>query len=381
MGTYQDIYSLCLVGNNIFAGTGNCLYFSTNDGLNWNETALNYQKVYSFAINGSNIFVGTEFNGIYRSTNNGMNWEQVYNYDNWIVDLKIIGNSIFAGTAGMGIIKSTNNGMNWVQSGLSNVNVVYKFATINNNIFAGVMGGIYISSDNGTNWSLTGIDSLCVYNFALNGFKFFAGTINGLFISSNNGTNWIETSFYNQNVVSLYVYGNNIIAGIYNSYESNGGVYLTTNNGLNWIEKNQGFNQIPTPRTFLIKDNYIYVGTYSHSVWRRPLSEIIGIKPISEIVPDRYSLSQNYPNPFNPATKIKFDIPALSSPLGRGAGGMCVLKVFDILGKEIETLVNEKLNPGTYEVTFNASQYPSGVYFYRLITDNFTDTKRMILLK
>jgi hypothetical protein len=60
---------------------------------------------------------------------------------------------------------------------------------------------------------------------------------------------------------------------------------------------------------------------------------------------------------------------------------MTVLKVYDILGKEISTLVNEKLQPGTYEVTFNASQYPSGVYFYRLITDGYNETKRMILLK
>jgi hypothetical protein len=58
-----------------------------------------------------------------------------------------------------------------------------------------------------------------------------------------------------------------------------------------------------------------------------------------------------------------------------------VLKVYDILGKDIETLVNEKLNPGTYEVTFNASQYPSGVYFYRLTSDGYNETKRMILLK
>jgi hypothetical protein len=102
-------------------------------------------------------------------------------------------------------------------------------------------------------------------------------------------------------------------------------------------------------------------------------------------------LSQNYPNPFNPETKIKFSVPVDSRIRGndrggafgndKGGNGKVVLKVYDILGKEIETLVNEKLNPGTYEVTFNASQYPSGVYFYRLITGSFTDTKKMILLK
>jgi len=121
-------------------------------------------------------------------------------------------------------------------------------------------------------------------------------------------------------------------------------------------------------------------------------SNITGINNIISEIPDRYKLFQNYPNPFNPTTKIKFDIPALNYPLGSrssllnpinrvGAGGMTVLKVYDILGKEIETLVNEKLNPGTYEVTFNASQYPSGVYFYRLQAGDYNESKKMLLIK
>jgi hypothetical protein len=77
-------------------------------------------------------------------------------------------------------------------------------------------------------------------------------------------------------------------------------------------------------------------------------------------------------------TKIKFDIPVDSRIRGNDR---VVLKVYDILGKEIETLVNEKLNPGTYELTFNASQFPSGVYFYRLQAGDYNETKRMILLK
>ena len=125
---------------------------------------------------------------------------------------------------------------------------------------------------------------------------------------------------------------------------------------------------------------YIY-GSSLDSVVMLKFSTLSDIRNISESTPYYYRLFQNYPNPFNPTTKIKFDIPALGSPLGRGAGGMTVLKVYDILGKEIETLVNEKLNPGKYEVTFNASKYPSGVYFYRLITDRYNETKKMIVLK
>jgi hypothetical protein len=98
----------------------------------------------------------------------------------------------------------------------------------------------------------------------------------------------------------------------------------------------------------------------------------IGITTISSEVPTHFSLSQNYPNPFNPSTNIRYDLPK---------NGFVKLVVFDELGREIETLVNEKQTAGTYEATFNASQYSSGVYFYKLTTDNFTETKKMLMIK
>jgi hypothetical protein len=101
-------------------------------------------------------------------------------------------------------------------------------------------------------------------------------------------------------------------------------------------------------------------------------SFIVGINQISDKLPDIYSIYQNYPNPFNPATKIKFQIAKL--------GGV-QLKIYDILGREVATLVNEKLQPGTYEVEFDGSNYPSGVYFYKLETENFSQTKKLVLLK
>lgn len=106
----------------------------------------------------------------------------------------------------------------------------------------------------------------------------------------------------------------------------------------------------------------------------------IGVKQISSVVPSEYKLYQNYPNPFNPVTTIKFDIPALT-PLGRGAGGMTVLKIYDILGREVKTIVNEKLSPGSYEIKFNGANLPSGIYFYMLNTGDFKATKKLVLLK
>lgn len=97
-----------------------------------------------------------------------------------------------------------------------------------------------------------------------------------------------------------------------------------------------------------------------------------GITPINSNVPADFSLSQNYPNPFNPSTTIKFALPK---------SGSVMLKVYNALGKEVETLISEDMGAGTYEVTFDASKLNSGMYFYRLSTNGFSDTKRMMLVK
>ena len=124
---------------------------------------------------------------------------------------------------------------------------------------------------------------------------------------------------------------------------------------------------------------YIIYGTQT------PVS---GIGKTGNEITSGYLLSQNYPNPFNPTTTIRYNIPNLSSP--RILGGKrssfsganpVTLKVYDILGKEVETLVNENQAPGTYETVWDASKYSSGVYFYKLTTDGFSETRRMLMIK
>ncbi len=99
---------------------------------------------------------------------------------------------------------------------------------------------------------------------------------------------------------------------------------------------------------------------------------VVGINPINSEIPDRFNLYPNYPNPFNPVTKIKFDIAKQTN---------AKLVVYDITGRMIETIVNEQLSAGRYEITFNASHLASGVYFYKLETNDYTDTKKMLLIK
>jgi hypothetical protein len=101
-------------------------------------------------------------------------------------------------------------------------------------------------------------------------------------------------------------------------------------------------------------------------------SILIGITPVNTEIPKEFELFQNYPNPFNPATNIKFSLPSRE---------FIKLAVYDVTGREIETIVNQKMNAGNYTVNFNADKLSSGVYFYKLITSRFVQTKKMILIK
>ena len=101
-------------------------------------------------------------------------------------------------------------------------------------------------------------------------------------------------------------------------------------------------------------------------------SQITGVTPASNEIPKQFSLSQNFPNPFNPSTNISYQLPDPE---------FISLKVYDNLGNEVITLVNEKQNAGSYSVNFNAASLPGGIYFYKLVTENFSETKKMVLIK
>ncbi|MCX6160775.1 MAG: T9SS type A sorting domain-containing protein [Ignavibacteriae bacterium] len=252
---------------------------------------------------------------------------------------------------------------------------IYSIAGLGDDIFAGTIGSIYHSTNNGTSWTQTGTTAFynhAVTSLAAYGDNMLAGTntyanSGGVYISTNAGTNWARTVLNYCDVLTLATFGMNIFAGTADS-----GIYLSTNFGANWTCKNQGFNGIPQINALLITNNYIFAGTTGYSVWRRTISDITSINNMSMEIQDAYSLSQNYPNPFNPVTRISFQLPV---------AGNASLMIFDMLGKEIVTLVNETLNAGTYTVDWNASEFPSGVYFYRLTAEGYGETKRMTLIK
>ena len=370
------------VGTNIFAGTSYGVLHSTNNGSTWNvvNDGLTNLNVIAIGVSGSNIFAGTWWGGVFMSTNNGTNWNMVDTV--FTEDLRafvaadtnlFVGAGVW-GSASGGIFRSTNDGSSWtsVNSGLTNIDVhalcISRNETNDINIFAGTSGGIFRSSNNGTNWQAvnTGLTNSDVYCFAVSGTNIFAGTRDGVFLSTNNGSSWKEVNegLMNTNISALAVTADNIFAGTSTVWFS---------------------------------------GPYGQGVWRRALSEVItSIDEVALEIPKNFILYQNYPNPFNPTTKIKYSIPSSVivsearqsqeitsvTSFPRNDNVTVQLKVYDVLGREVTTLVNETKQPGKYEVEFNASSLSSGIYFYQLKAvpfgrqaGEFIQTKKMILLK
>jgi hypothetical protein len=168
-------------------------------------------------------------------------------------------------------------------------------------------------------------------------------------------------------------------------------VYMarSTDGGTTWINERISASPFtPSAGTFfgdynnisahngVVRPIWIRLQSGTLSVWTALIDFSVGITQTSSEVPDNFSLHQNYPNPFNPTTKIKFDIPSSGNSVSP-----VQLRVYDVLGKETAVIVNENLAPGTYEYEWNASELPSGVYFYTIESGSFKDTKKLILAK
>ena len=385
IGYSSYIHSLAANGNTIFAGLGNYqdnsgVYRSTDYGNNWTCMGLDSFVVYSLAVSGNNIFAGT-VNSVWLSTNDGENWSQTSLNTYYVKVLCAYNSKIYAGTFGNGVYYSSNSGNTWVQTSLNNKKV-YSLAIKGDTIYAGSEDTcVYVSTNNGITWTQTQLYNNCIFSLAIKDNIIFAGGDIYSYKSTNNGNTWTQTFHHRDNLQVLCVSGNNIFAGLYywNNHQNDVGVWLSKNDGANWIKKNEGITgNLPKILSMVISDDYIFFGTNSSGLWRRSLSEIIGIKNISTEIPSVFSLEQNYPNPFNAVTSIKFSVP-MDSRLRKN--DKVVLKVFDLVGREVAMLVNERLSPGTYEVRFESGDLPSGIYFYRIESEKFSDTKNLILLK
>lgn len=206
--------------------------------------------------------------------------------------------------------------------------------------------------------------------------------------STSNGTSWEPvqrlTNSAGNSLAPVIISASHFIhlvweddrSGIYGVYYNR-----STNDGISWVSDLKLNTSTATARNPSLYRN----GSEVHVVWwdnrdndyeiyykKNPTGNVTTVTNIGSEVPEKFSLSQNYPNPFNPVTNIEFSIPN---------AGLTMLVIYDALGREIEMLVNRELNPGTYSAEWDASKLNSGVYFYKLTSRSFTETKKMILVK
>jgi Secretion system C-terminal sorting domain len=418
------VNALAMSGNNLFAGTEDGVFLSTNNGALWSQVStgmtgvgVNALITISDGSGGKILFTGTE-GGTYFSTDNGSHWSHSGQLNEYIYSLAYDGNDIFAAT-GLGTYVSSNKGASWISTfeGTSNA-----FTFLDNKVFAATESGVYISTNEGTTWSradsglslgtstdvsaITVCDTIIIIGcyggstveyswwvilgstdkglswadadsglsgdyvnvLSTHGQNILAGTShNGIYRSTNYGRTWtqVNTGLNPVEVLSFAINDSNIFAS------SEGGVFLSTNEGGQWRQNNSGLLDTNVSSLVVNGDN-LFAGTQDRGVWRRPLSEMTPVKGSKPALPIKFSLLQNYPNPFNPTTAISYSLPM---------NALVTLKIYDILGRDVKTLVNERQDEGSHSVIFNAKDLSSGVYFYRLTAGSFIGTKKLMLIK
>ncbi len=432
-----DVRSITVAGSNFFASTNAGLFLSTNNGSTWehadnginNSIAIKALKVFSSEY-GNSILAGSFPSGVFISSDNGSHWDAANNGINSIEinALAISGNNIFAGGP-TGVFISANSGVSWDTTGLSNTGEVVSLLSAadakgDTLILAGTWNGLFTSSNNGKTWDSTelkqDVTALAAYSNGQAGMNIFAGTRgSGIYLSTDNGVTW--NSLHNgisavENINALCFSGENLFAAtdyiLYRSKDNgtswtstglntaaissniflyslavdttgtNGliifagtndhGVLVSKDTGNTWDVSNPGLSDLCI-YSLAVSGKYLFAGTNISGVWMSPVSDLTGIHETSpKKLPQMFSLYQNYPNPFNPSTIISYSVPKSS---------LVTIKVYDILGREVETLVNEQKNSGNYKVTFNAGKLASGVYFYQLRSSDYTSIKKMLLLK
>jgi hypothetical protein len=266
------------------------------------------------------------------------------------------------------------------------------------------------SSDYGVNWTSGpsadavfdgGVDFLDDLSVGMTGGGQISAPVSGwTHITTDSGQTWSQRLFsFPYPIRSVKLFDDTLgLAFGGNLYDEAGGVYITTDGGANWnLDVNTSaemFSYDIVMRTPDSIDVWCVGSTgggtgYTGKLYKTSKGTPVGIEEVQNQMPSSFELYQNYPNPFNPSTKIKFTIstPPASSPLvkRRTEEGFVTLKVYDVLGKEITTLVNEELSPGEYEIDFQSEignkQLSNGVYFYQLKMGDLIQIKKMVLLK
>jgi photosystem II stability/assembly factor-like uncharacterized protein len=391
-------YALAVNNTRVFAAEAYGLEISSDGGSTWNTPALLFGKsYYSVHSKGSLIYAGSSSIGPYLSTDNGVTWDTANGWNSGTgphatISLNTDSLYLYAG-AYNGTYRSSDNGTSWtsLHGGLTDT-IVYTICPAKGHVFAGTQTGIFVSTDHGTTWSvLSGgaptyhIKSIVnIDSVVLAATEY--GSVPSTFRSTNYGQSWspVTDGLTSLNAVfqTLLVDGRSIFAG-----SATEGVWLSTDLGLSWSNISSGLYG-PAQRIvgLAVSDHTLFALTRG-GIWTRPLTQVVAVDQGENPLPTKMELMQNYPNPFNPSTVIKYDVGVVSgqSPAPRSTAGPVVsnvrLAVYDLLGREVAVLVNEKREPGRYELVFDGSRLPSGVYIYRLEAGSTVASRKMMLLK
>jgi hypothetical protein len=344
IGGQLEAMDFAQVDSGIMLGTGQGVWLSTSQGSSWSARnsglpSESFRSVRAMAALGNDVYITieTSTNG-YLSTNRGLSW---VTRPGAAGDSRIlVHNGAMYTTGYVEVRKSTNSGTSWtsISGGLPSILYGTQVVAVNDTLYVSSNSeGIYRTTNGGSSWHPV--------NNGLTGTALYATAIAG------NG--------------SILLAGTNF-----------DGVFLSTNRGGSWLAVNQGLtsNWITC---LAIRPPYAYAGTDpfggSGGVWRRLLTDFVtSVEGEAGITPARFALGQNYPNPFNPSTTITYDLPKDSR---------VSLNLYNILGQEVATLVNEEQKAGYRSVQWNASNVPSGVYFYRIQAGDFVASKRLLMLK
>jgi hypothetical protein len=285
------------------------------------------------------------------------------------------GADFLAGGSEGGVFVSGDNGLSWTEVGqtlpLSEVGAVIGHPS--GKLFAGTDGlGLFVTSNGGTTWDTAFTWSSYVKVLASNAtHTMFAGTLfDGVLRSVDAGVTWIPANdgMLTTNISAIAIApSGEMYAG------TDAGVYRSTDDGAHWSDFSSGLLRPLVLSLTFDGNGYLYAGTFGTGVFRttRPTGAATSGDPI----PGAITLGQNFPNPFNSSTVVEYTLPA-------GAARSVSLRVFDILGREVATLIHDEVrSPGTYRVGFDAGHLASGVYFYQLRSGTVVRTKSLLLLR
>ena len=238
-------------------------------------------------------------------------------------------------------------------------------------VFAGTQEGVFRSVDQGEHWAniSTGLTSKIIYSLAIDSDGYlYAGTESGVFRSEDNGDSWVPSNvgISNSYVSSLAINASgHLFAGTFS------GIFRSTNNGNEWTEISSGLKDSSIISLAVNSQGYIFAGSRA-GVFRSRKATIGSVRGMPGEIPGSFILEQNYPNPFNFVTTLRFSLPRSER---------AVVKVHNLLGQTVATLVSEEMAAGRYEIDWNAGDFPSGVYLCRLQIGDSSTIRRLTLVK